>query len=166
MHEGTGLEIADGKAKLFQVSPTHTHQNGAAQSIQWKKIRFPNSMGIPAEHLSRDSSWTKGQREDRSSAGRTEAGPMNINEDSPHQRSKQLFNFHCFCFFWRVFLHKPPKEWPFLKALQTIQNSAFWLLSSTWNICLLTAQFHIEGIRSRHAPSVTDDFLRVFPFLR
>lgn len=156
------LQMEKQSAKLFQVSLTHTHQKGAAQSIQWKKFRFPNSMEF------QQSTWAEtphGQREDRSSAGRTEAGPMNINEESPHQRSKQLFNFHCFCFFCGVFLHKPPKGWPILKALQTIQNSAFWLLSSTWNICLLMAQFRIEGIRIRRASSVTDDFLRVFPFL-
>lgn len=136
-------------AKLLQFSLTHTHQNGAAQSIQCKKIHFPNSMGIPAEHPNGDSSWTMGRQILSRSI---EAGPMNVNEESPHQRSKQLFNFHCFCFFCGAFLHKPQKGWPFLKALQTIQNSVFCLLSSTWNIYLLMAQFHIEGIRIRCTP--------------
>lgn len=118
-----------------------------------------NSSRAPEQRLLTDKGKTDPQQE------ALRQTPWTLTR-SRHTRgaNNSLINI-VFCFFCGVFLHKPPKGWPILKALQTIQNSAFWLLSSTWNICLLTAQFHIEGIRIRRASSVTDDFLRVFPFL-
>lgn len=117
------LKMEKHSAKLFQFSLTHTHQNVAAQSIQCKKIHFPNSMGIPAEHLNGDSSWTMGRQILSRS---TDAGPMNVNEGSPHQRSKQLFNlFIVFAFFVGRFSTTLKKDGPFSRPSRQFKTVSF-----------------------------------------